>query len=593
MRLLEFPSGSFPADKPLAERLRPRSIDEIIGQDHVLGPGKLLRNIVGEDFPVSIIIFGPPGSGKTSFAKAVENTKKFRFISTSALESSVSQLKSIFAEATKLKETGKTTILFIDEIYRFSRTQQDHLLEALEKGTIKLIGTTTVNPRFHLSPPLLSRCMIFEFKRLKPEDIERILEKALNDERGLKGKIKKLEKDVLKKIALKSGGDARVALNMLETVWKLGKGNITLELVERFPQFVHYDRAEDMHYDTVSAFIKSIRGSDPDAAIYWLAKMLEGGEDPRFIARRLAIAASEDIGNADPLALLIAAATAFLVEFVGLPEAKIILAQAVTYLATAFKSNASYKAINEALKDIKEGLLLDVPEHLKTTSDQYLYPHDFGGYIEQTYMPVKKVYYKPVRIGAEERIRERMIAAKKQAIRQKMRLLYQRLPEEKFREMSKQLCENLWKFLQKVSAKRIWAFYPWRHEPDIKEFIINCLNAGITVGLPFIFEHGMKFLRVKNLTGLKPGLFGIPQPSESSPEVDNPELIFVPGLAFDRKGNRLGRGKGYYDQFLKKVKILKIGVCLHFQLLENLPFTSTDIKMDVVITDKEILKICV
>ena len=359
---------------PLAARMRPQTLDDVVGQDHLLGPGKLLRRAIEADRLGSIILFGPPGCGKTSLAEVIARATKRRFERASGAISNVETLRCLIESATyRRAHEGTETILFIDEIHRFNKAQQDVLLPHVENGTVTLIGATTHNPLFFVTGPLNSRSQIFELAPLSKESIEELLRRALKDERGLGAHHAKADPDALAHLAVGSDGDARRALNALEiAVLTVPPGpdgtiHVTRAAAEDSIQkkAVVYDHDEDQHYDTISAFIKSVRGSDPDAALYWLAKMLYAGEDPRFIARRLVILASEDIGNADPRGLTVAASAMRAIEYIGMPEARITLAQATTYLATAPKSNAAYLGIEKALEDIKNGKTLAVPEHLK------------------------------------------------------------------------------------------------------------------------------------------------------------------------------------------------------------------------------------
>ncbi len=401
-------------NQPLAARMAPRDIKEYVGQIHILGEGKLLKRAIDSDKITSLILYGPPGVGKTALARIIANKTKASFQWLNASTLNIEEIRRHLANGRQRIKKGDKTILFIDEIHRLSRISQDALLPDIEEGNIILIGATTENPFFYLNSALLSRSHVFELKPLSEEEIIRILKNALVDkERGL-GKLNiKITDEALNHISKYSDGDARKALSALEVTAlttppdKNGNIFIDVNIAEESIQKKHivYDKEGDQHYDTVSAFVKSMRGSDPDATVYWLAKMIYAGEDPRFIARRIVIAASEDIGNADPMALLVANTAAQAVEFIGMPEARIILAQAAIYVATAPKSNASYRAIEEALKDMEKEKTLSVPDHLKDShypgakklghGKGYKYPHDYGGYVEQEYLPKKKKYYKP------------------------------------------------------------------------------------------------------------------------------------------------------------------------------------------------------
>ena len=419
--------GSGPAVRPpLAARMRPETLEDIAGQDHILGPGKLLRRVIEADRLSSVLFYGPPGCGKTSLAEVIAKSTKRRFKRASGVTSNVAAIRAIMDEARLL--SGRVgTILFIDEIHRFNKAQQDVLLPYVEEGVVTLIGATTHNPQFFINTPLTSRSLVFELHALDDEAIFGLLQRALVDERRGMGEYRAVaDDDALRHIAASCEGDARHALTALEiavlSTAPSGDGlrHITRAVAEESVQKkqIAYDHDEDGHYNTISAFIKSIRGSDPHAAVYWLAKMLAAGEDPRFIARRLVISASEDIGNADPRGISVAVAAMQAVEFVGMPEARITLAQATTYLATAPKSNASYVALDAATADLQAGRVLEVPEHLKNVhiqavgkeeAPEYVYPHNYAGnYAVQDYLPTSNVYYRPTRNGYEDTIAKRM-----------------------------------------------------------------------------------------------------------------------------------------------------------------------------------------
>ena len=444
---------------PLAERMRPRTLDEFAGQQHILGPGKLLRRAIEADRIASIILFGPPGTGKTTLAQIIANATKSRFERLSGVESNIADLRKVVASAVnRLANTGQKTILFVDEIHRWNKAQQDVLLPDVERGTVRLIGATTENPFFYVNSALVSRSQVFQLEPLAPADIEAVLRRALADEeRGvvaalnvaalvkaradqtpdnLGGKSARAvtsaatviaAADALTFLATIADGDARKALNALEIAALTTPPGadrivrVTHAIAEESIQkkAVVYDATGDGHYDTISAFIKSVRGSDPDAALYWLAKMLYAGEDIRFIARRLVILASEDIGMADPQGLPIAVAAQQAVQFIGMPEARITLAHATVYLATAQKSNRAYAAIDKAMEEVKNGVTLAVPRHLRSTGDKraaktlghtgYQYSHEGeGAYIPQAYLPEGRRYYDPSENGYEKRVKERL-----------------------------------------------------------------------------------------------------------------------------------------------------------------------------------------
>jgi len=408
---------------PLAARMRPRALDEIFGQDHILGDGKLLRRAIEADRMSSIILYGPPGCGKTSLAEVIALTTDRRFERTSGVLANVAILRELLKTAAGWKKIhGQDTILFIDEIHRFNKAQQDVLLPYVENGDIILIGATTHNPFFFINTPLNSRSQIFQLNPLSEEAILAVLQRAIEHPAGL-NELVAADDDAIAHLARVCDGDARRSLNALEIAALTtppGEGglvHLTQYEIEESVQkkAVVYDHDEDEHYDTISAFIKSVRGSDPNAAVYWLAKMIYAGEDPRFIARRLVILASEDIGNADPRGLTLATSAMQSVEFVGMPEARIILAQATTYLACAPKSNASYLAINAALDDIENGRTLPVPKHLQSGPkpdkgpQKYQYAHNGQDhFVDQEYVPTDKVYYQPTDQGYEDTMGKRI-----------------------------------------------------------------------------------------------------------------------------------------------------------------------------------------
>jgi putative ATPase len=412
--------------------MRPHDLSEFVGQQHILGEGKLLRRAIETDRFMSLILFGPPGVGKTALAHLIAERSKAHFVSLNAVTAGVADIRKVTQEAgLERGQSGKRTVLFIDEIHRFTRVQQDALLPDVERGNITLIGASTQNPFFAIIPALSSRSQIFEFKPLRNEDIRALIMRALSDkERGLGNLSVTLTPDALELIIAKSNGDARRSLNALELgvlstpPGPLGAIVYDLHTAEESIQKKALAYDEDEHYDTISAFIKSMRGSAPDAALYWMAKMIYAGEDPLFIARRIVIAASEDVGNADPRALVLATAAYQAVERIGMPEGGIPLAQAAVYVASAPKSNASYLGIKEAMKDIEEGDLLPVPDHLRDAHYKgaarlgrgkgYKYPHDYPGhYTAQDYLPRTREYYRPTEQGEEKRIKERLAGLKK------------------------------------------------------------------------------------------------------------------------------------------------------------------------------------
>jgi putative ATPase len=413
------------AAAPLAVRMRPRTLDEVIGQQHLTGAGTPFRKLVDNDAPMSLLLWGPPGTGKTTLAYVVSQVTKRRFVELSAVSAGVKDVRAAVDAARRtLGMSGAQTVLFIDEVHRFSKTQQDALLPAVENRWVSFIGATTENPFFSVVSPLLSRSLLLTLQPLSDDDVREVVNRAIRDQRGLDGAVT-LDDEAADHLIRLAGGDARRALTYLEAA-ALGLpsgGTIDTKTLERAVDraAVRYDRDGDQHYDVISAFIKSMRGSDADAALHYLARMIEAGEDPRFIARRLIVHASEDVGLADPTALLTAVAAAQAVEFVGLPEARINLAQAVIHISLAPKSNAVIKAIGAADADVRNGLIGAVPAHLRDThypgagkvghGEGYLYPHDFDdGIVAQRYAPdpvADRIYYEPSGHGQEARVAER------------------------------------------------------------------------------------------------------------------------------------------------------------------------------------------
>jgi len=423
-------TGAAPAppssSAPLAERMRPRSLAEFTGQEHLVGEGRILQRMIETDSLSSLIFWGPPGCGKTTLAHVIARETKAHFIFFSAILSGIKEIREIFREAEGYASRGLRTILFVDEIHRFNKSQQDAFLPYVEKGVVTIIGATTENPSFEVIAPLLSRCRVLTLKQLEPPTIKSLLQQALADqERGL-GKLGlDMSGEALDFLADQANGDARVALNTLEVSAGLARDEIiTLEDVQEALQkkALLYDKGGEEHYNVISAFIKSMRGSDPDAALYWLARMLEAGEDPLFILRRMTILASEDIGNADPRALQLSVSAMQAFQMIGMPEGRIIIAQAVTYLATAPKSNASYIGIDAALGEVRKSGALPVPFHIRNAPTKlmkelgygkdYQYAHDFAdGYAGQECLPEKllgRKFYEPKGHGYEKSIVERM-----------------------------------------------------------------------------------------------------------------------------------------------------------------------------------------
>jgi putative ATPase len=415
---------------PLADRMRPKSLAEFTGQEHLVGDGKVIRREIEADELVSMILWGPPGVGKTTLARIIARETKSDFFAMSAVTGGVADIRKVLEKAKVNRKLGKRTILFIDEIHRFNKAQQDALLHSVEDGTVLLIGATTENPSFEVISALLSRCRVYSLKALTDEHVQKIITRSLAQDEALQKEKIGFEENAEKTLIRLSGGDARAALNALELTLKVtpkqpsGEILITEKGIREALQTKTglYDKKGEYHYDVISAFIKSVRGSDPNGALYWLARMIEAGEDPKFIARRLIILASEDIGNADPQGLVVATAAFTALTYIGMPEGALVLSQATTYLASAPKSNASCKAIAAAQADIRDHPIGPVPLHLRNAptqlmkdegySEGYRYPHDYdGSFVDQAYLPdglSDRIYYRPTSNGAERGILERL-----------------------------------------------------------------------------------------------------------------------------------------------------------------------------------------
>ncbi len=430
MDLFTKPNEQNQQDKPLADFMRPRTLEAFFGQKHLVGPGKILHTLMQNQRALSIILWGPPGTGKTTLARLFAKSCNAAFIALSAVTSGVADIRKVIENAKARKKLGHNSILFIDEIHRFNKSQQDALLHSVEDGTLFFIGATTENPSFEVISALLSRCRVVTLRKLSKDDLREILQNAVKRFKERYGGTITIEEKAIDLLISFSNGDARELINGFELACFLAapkdaeKINVSAETVGMaFQQNTQrYDKKGEAHYDTISAFIKSIRGSDPNAALHYLARMIDSGEEPRFIARRLIVLASEDIGNADPFALVLANAAFEAVHKIGMPEARIILGQTTTYLATALKSNAAYMAINAALDDVRKGLLPPIPLKLRNAptdllkkegyGDGYDYPHDHpSGFVAGQYLPDQlkhKIYYRPVGRGREQTIRERL-----------------------------------------------------------------------------------------------------------------------------------------------------------------------------------------
>lgn len=622
MDLFEFPTGQAKLDRnaPLAVRMRPRILTEFVGQEHILSERGILKKTIDNDKITSLILYGPPGTGKTTLAYIIANVTKSHFDRINAVTSGISEIRKVIESARARKKiNNKKTILFIDEIHRFNKAQQDGLMPAVENNIVTLIGASTHNPFFAINSPLLSRSRIFQLNPLSDEDIKLIIGNALKDkQRGL-GKLKiEMNDNALSHIAKCSDGDGRRALNALELGVLLGKPDksgiicFTIKMAEEAvgKRQVVYDKDEGAHYDTISAFIKSMRGSDPDASLYWLAKMIYVGEDPRFIARRIVICASEDVGNADPQAIILANAASQASEFVGLPEARIILAQAVTYIATAPKSNASYLGIDRALDDVKNNRLKQVPVHLRVGhSKDYKYAHNYKNhYVEQEYAPDLPAYYNPYEQGYEKKIKERMEILRKRSnegmsntskhiLRQKMIEKRQRTSCDEMATKSEQIKKRLFEQDAFKKSKTVMFYVGKGDEVQTKDMILESMEMGKIVSVPYI-KGGSREMHASLLKSfdrdLTKGEYGILSPKKESYRPINAsslDLIIIPGVCFDKNGNRIGRGGGYYDRFLKLVskKVILIGLAFDFQIVSSVSYDGKDIPVHIIVTERRVL----
>jgi len=612
-------------EAPLSLRMRPKTLAEFVGQKEILGEGKLLSRAILSDRVASIIIFGPPGTGKTTLAHIIANHTRGIFERLNAVTAGVAEIRQALSEARERKQKlNRKTILFVDEIHRFNKAQQDAFMEDVEEGNIVLVGATTHNPFFALNTPLLSRSQVFELKTLTDQDIARILKRALADkEYGLGNYRVEIDDDAFQHLAKSAEGDARRALNSLEvavlTTPADSQGIIRIDQkIARevtAKKIIRYDRVEDEHFDTISAFIKSVRGSDPDAALYYLAKMLEGGEDPRFIARRLVILASEDIGNADPAALPLAVSAFQATDFIGMPEARIPLAQATAYLACALKSNAAYLALEKASEDVRGEKVLPTPAYLRVGSYQgaetlgrgqgYKYPHQFPGhFVPQAYIPEERRYYFPTEEGKEKEIKTRMENLKelKKALDQKMEMRVaarqkrEALSEKEVAARSERIKKRVLPDPDFQKAKAIALYASFRNEVNTMNLIKEALISGKKIGLPKTDTRtrSLTFYLIKDLADLSIGVYGIPEPNENCKLLPPSEidLVVMPGIAFDETGCRIGFGGGYYDRFLRQVpkSVKKIALAYEFQVLkEKIPDLAKDAKIDKIITEERVI----
>lgn len=612
--------------QPLAVRMRPRTLDDFVGQEKAIGRDTALRRAILADRLSSLVVFGPPGTGKTSLAFIIAAHTRGAFEKINAVTSNVHDIRRIIAGArARKKSLGRKTILFVDEIHRFNRAQQDAFMEDVEEGNIILVGATTHNPFFSLSAPLLSRSRVVEFEPLTDRNIRELISRALDDTENGLGKYRvRLAPPALKHLITQSGQDARRALSNLELAvlttppGRDGVISISRAVAETVTgrRIVRYDRREDEHYDHVSAFIKSIRGSDPDAAVYYLARMLEAGEDPRFIARRMVILASEDVGNACPEALPLAVAAAQALEFIGMPEGKITLAQATTFLAAAPKSNAAYMAVRQATADLSEKEVLPVPAHLREAAGGngaarraagYRNPHDYPDhFVVQDYLSRERRYYHPSRQGAEAEIARRLEALRetrnlfrrKARIRARLSAARAAMTPENKAALSERISKCLLRDADFQKARVIALYASCRNEVDTGLLMEKTPALGKELCLPRVDRSGreIRFFHVSGSGDLARGAFGILEPGAACPPVapEKIELIVVPGIAFDENGNRIGFGGGYYDRFLPSLRpgTHRIALAYEFQVLrEKLPVLPKDVKIGKIITEERVITV--
>jgi len=582
-------------NQPLAVRMRPKCLKEVVGQSHILGKGKLLPQLIEKDQFGSLFFYGPPGCGKTTLASVIAEETRSKFVSINAVLSNVAELREILKMARYRQD--QRTILFIDEIHRFNRAQQDLLLPDVEAGNIRLIGATTHNPGFYINAPLLSRSHLFRLEALSQEEMVTILQTALNhEEHGLKSTRCTLTDEALSGIAALSDGDVRRSLNALETIVLSQPicSEITHETVQIFAseRQIRYDANEDEHYDTISAFIKSMRASDPDATLYWLAKMLYAGEDPRFIARRIVICASEDVGMADPDALVIASSAARAVEFVGMPEARIPLAEAALYVSCAPKSKSVYNAISCALDDVEQKQISEVPEsYTSAGSTLYADPHK-QPYLATDMFPPEKRFYIPGFAGRENWFR---INLEKMRLRRDVLCKMRQLSVSERKTKSARIAEKVLQQDEVKQAQTILLYASFESEVETFELMKMLKSQQKRIILPVVQNSGLKLVELtKQPEEMKPGKWGIPEP-QVSPDVvvsmAEINLVIVPGVAFDEELHRLGRGKGFYDMLLRGISadIRKFAIAFDCQIVKEIPTTSNDMRVDKLITESRVI----